>query len=48
MVAAMHEMHEGAGEQQEIGECQQDVAGVRPQEPTTKGRENEAHDQSCR
>ena len=48
MVAAMHEMHEGAGEQYEIGEGQQDVAGVRPQEPTTKGRQEEAHDQSCR
>ena len=48
MMAAMHEMHEGAGEQYEIGEGQQDVAGVRPQEPGTKGRQEEAHDQSCR
>ena len=44
MMATMHEMHEGAGEQYEIGEAQQDVAGVRPQEPTTKGRQEEAHD----
>ena len=46
MVAAMHEMHEGAGEQYEIGEGQQHVASVRPEEPTTEGRQEEAHDQS--
>ena len=48
IMAAMHEMHEGAGEQYEIGEGQQNVAGMRPQEPTTKCGQEEAHDQSCR
>ena len=43
-MATMHEMHEGAGEQYEIGEGQQNVASVRPQEPTTKGCQEKAHD----